>query len=191
MTTDGGISKSYRHPASLEGGGPPSHRPSYIPQQDYLKGFGKVEALRVALPEIARAWRRRMPLSDLAEILHVDRKTIRRWIRGAVPQASLLSRIGNGGGVDAVLDSVLRGLAEREELERKTISLLPATSSRISLRLGVPKRRITMLLKSLESRGMVYRFGNTWKLTEKGWREAVLVGAKRGWGVEFSFEVRA
>ena len=145
----------------------------------------------MALPEIARAWRRRMPLSDLAEILHVDRKTIRRWIRGAVPQASLLSRIGNGGGVDAVLDSVLRGLAEREELERKTISLLPATSSRISLRLGVPKRRITMLLKSLESRGMVYRFGNTWKLTEKGWREAVLVGAKRGWGVEFSFEVRA
>jgi hypothetical protein len=149
-----------------------------------------VEALRVALPEIARAWRRRMPLSDLAGILGVDRKTVRLWIRGGVvAQTSLLSRIGDGGGVEAALDSVLRRLAEREELERKIISLLPATSDRISLRLGVPKRRITSILRFLARRGLVYRFGKTWKLTENGWREAILVGAK-GWGARISFGVR-
>jgi transcriptional regulator with XRE-family HTH domain len=149
--------------------------------------------MRIFLSEIAKAWSSRMPLSELARILGVSRDTLEFWLAGGVPQAALCRRLaGNNGGVSSMLDKILRGLAEWDEAERKVISLLPATSRIIRNRTGIEIRRINAILRSLERRGLVERDGNRWRLTEEGWREAILTGAKKpSWSAEIEFEVGA
>jgi transcriptional regulator with XRE-family HTH domain len=149
--------------------------------------------MRIFLSEIAKAWSSRMPLSELARILGVSRDTLEFWLAGGVPQAALCRRLaGNNGGMNEMLERILRGLAEWDETERKVISLLPSTSRIIRKKTGIEIGRINAILKSLKKRGLVKRDGNRWRLTEEGWREAILTGAKKpSWSVEIEFEVGA
>lgn len=170
----------------------PQGFPSTIPLQQGLNTLS-IQGVRLILVEIAREWSKRMPLSELSRILGVNRDTLEFWIGGGVPQAALCRRLaGNNGGVNSMLDKILQGLADWDEAERKVISLLPATSRIIRSRTGIEIRRVNLILKSLERRGLVVRNGNRWRLTEEGWREAVLIGAKKpSWSTEVEFEVRA
>jgi hypothetical protein len=146
--------------------------------------FDDSAQLRLALVEIAKAWRNRMPLSHLAEILGVTRKTVRYWLNGGIPQR------GDGGRIDAALDTVLQKLAEWDELERKVMGCLPGSPLKISKRIGVEPHLVKRVLVSLEKRRLVQRAGRRmWKLTDVGWREALLVGAVPSWRVELEFKI--
>jgi hypothetical protein len=148
--------------------------------------FGDSAQLRLAVVEIAKAWRVRMPLSHLAEIFGVTRKTVRYWLNGGIPQP----KIGNGGRIDAALDTVLQKLAEWDELEKRVMSCLPGSPLKISKRIGVEPHLVKRVLVSLEKRRLVQRAGRRmWKLTDAGWREALLVGAVPSWRVELEFKI--